>query len=265
MAIPNVLVLRAPGINCDEETVFTWRLAGAHAKAVHINELIETPALLDGQQVLTIPGGFSFGDDIASGKVLANRIIQRLGDHLMHFVERGGCVLGICNGFQVLVRTGLVPGADAPARATLGWNESGRYEARWVRLKALTDRSPFLEVGSVYEFPVEHAEGRLLFEDGAAGADRLKAAGRVALEYIARDGDDGPVSFPDNPNGSIKNAAGLIDASGRVLGLMPHPERYIDSAQYRTGPLRNTKNGDLPVADGLRFFQTAVRRLAAEG
>ena len=264
MSIPNVLVLRAPGINCDEETVFTWRLAGAHASAIHVNELIESPDRLDGQQVLTIPGGFSFGDDIASGKVLANRIIHRLGDHLNRFVERGGCVLGICNGFQVLVRTGLVPGTDAPARATLGWNESGRYEARWVRLQSLTDRSPFLEAGAAYEFPIEHAEGRLLFEGGATGAEHLKKAGRIALEYIAGEDAAGPVSFPDNPNGSVKNVAGLIDGTGRVLGLMPHPERFIDATQYRTGPLRNTKNGDLPVPDGLRFFQTAVRRLAAE-
>jgi phosphoribosylformylglycinamidine synthase len=220
-----VLVLRAPGVNCDEETAFAWQSAGAVAERIHVKRLIDQPRILDGFQILTIPGGFSYGDDIASGKILANQLAHHLGDATASFLDRGGLVLGICNGFQVLVRLGLLPGTDCGVAATLTLNDSGRYEDRWVRLAAATSPCVFLEPGETFHLPVAHAEGKFLVASGDAGLAVLEGRQRVALRYAAADGGD--PQYPENPNGSIGNVAALTDATGRVLGLMPHPERNI--------------------------------------
>lgn len=257
MATPRVFVLRAPGINCDEETAFAWQQSRAEAESVHVKRLIDQPAMLDRFQILTIPGGFSYGDDIASGRLLGNQLLHALGDVLTGFVDRGNLILGICNGFQVLVRLGLVPGADSPVKATLTWNGTGRYEARWVLVKAESDRSPFLRAGDWYRMPTAHAEGRVAVEYGDAGADRLADAGRIALRYSSADGL--PVDFPKNPNGSIKNAAGLTDSTGRVLGLMPHPERNIFACHDRDAAVDNSPEIDgRPIYSGTRLFANAV-------
>ncbi|HPF39839.1 MAG TPA: phosphoribosylformylglycinamidine synthase I [Phycisphaerae bacterium] len=260
MATIRVLVVRAPGINCEEETAFAWRQAGAEATPVHVRRLIESPEALDAFQIVTIPGGFSYGDDIASGSILANQMRQGLGDALTRFVDRGGLVIGICNGFQVLVRLGLVPGADAPARATLTWNDSGRYEARWVHLRASVSHCPFLREDELYHLPVAHGEGRIAMEDGSAGADRLSAANRIALRYVSAAGS-API-FPENPNGSIENAAGLTDSTGRVLGLMPHPERNIFACNRPAGARGASSEIDgHPVYQGNRLFENAISAL----
>jgi len=251
MASIRVLVLRAAGINCDEETAFAWERAGARAECVHVNQLLKEPQQLDAYQVLTVPGGFSYGDDIASGKILANQLAHHLGDAIRSFVDRGGLVLGTCNGFQVLVRLGLLPGADCGVSATLTLNDSGRYEDRWVRVRVETDRCPFLTKDETYAFPVAHAEGKIVVDGGEAALPRLAAAGRIALRYVASDG--GEPDYPENPNGSVGNVAGLVDATGRVLGLMPHPERNA-LPTHRPGWIGdfNTEN------DGNHFFRRAV-------
>ncbi|HWL94499.1 MAG TPA: phosphoribosylformylglycinamidine synthase subunit PurQ, partial [Phycisphaerae bacterium] len=261
MAIPRMLTLRAPGINCDEETAFAWQQAGGLPERVHVNRLCENPRMLDAFQMLAIPGGFSYGDDIASGKILANQLAQRLGDALSRFVDRGGLIAGICNGFQVLVRLGLLPGGDCGVDVTLALNESGRYEDRWVVLRGETDRCPFLERGAEYYLPVAHGEGRIATANGLQDAAKLADAGRVALRYVTKSsaGSDTAVAsppfekkeraakpllteqwhtrreFPANPNGSIDNIAGLIDSTGRVFGLMPHPERCMFATQVPAG------------------------------
>lgn len=251
MAVVRALVLRAAGINCDEETAFAWMTAGARAEQLHVNRLLDDPRRLGTYQVLTIPGGFSYGDDIASGKILANQLAHHLGDAIRSFVDRGGLVLGICNGFQVLVRLGLLPGADCGVPVTLTLNDSGRYEDRWVRVRAEAAHSPFLANGESYEFPVAHAEGKVVVDGGAAALSRLTSGRRIALRYVASDG--GEPRYPENPNGSAGNIAGLADATGRVLGLMPHPERNILST-HRPGWTGDpsTKN------DGRRFFRRAM-------
>jgi len=257
MTRPRVLVLRAPGINCDEETAFAWQQAGANPECVHVKRLIDSPSLLDGFQVLTVPGGFSYGDDIASGRLLGNQLRHGLGDALTKFVDGGGLVLGICNGFQVLVRLGLLPGADAPAEATLTWNLTGRYEARWVLVRAETDRCAFLRPGELYRMPTAHAEGRIATAGGATGAGRLAESGHIALRYVTADG--APARFPDNPNGSVENTAGLTDSTGNVLGLMPHPERNLFPCHSRDATVDNSPEiGGCPVHAGTRLFDNAV-------
>lgn len=248
-----VLVLRAAGINCDEETAFAWEMAGGSPQCIHIRRLIERPGLIDDYQILTIPGGFSYGDDIASGKILGNQLIHHLGDQIRRLIDRSGLVLGICNGFQVLVRAGLLPGPDCPLQATLTLNDSGHYEDRWVRLRAEVT-GPFLEAGESFNVPVAHAEGKIMIEGGEDNLPRFEESRRIALRYAASDGS--PPTYPENPNGSIGNAAGLVDSTGRVLGLMPHPERAILDTQV-PAHLRdsNTETG------GLKIFRRAVKAL----
>src|ERR1043166_942189 len=223
-----VLVLRAAGINCDEETAFAWEMAGAAPQRIHIRRLIESPNLIDNYQLLTIPGGFSYGDDIASGKILGNQLIHHLGDRLRRLIDRGGLVLGICNGFQVLVRAGLLSGTDCPVQATLTLNDSGHYEDRWVRLHAEVS-GPFLEAGESFNLPVAHAEGKIMIEGGEANLPRFEEAHRIALRYVAENGSS--PNYPENPNGSIGNAAGLVDSTGRVL----RSEEHTSELQSRFG------------------------------
>ncbi len=252
--------MRAAGINCDEETQFAWESAGAAAERIHVRRIIEQPSRLDAFQIITVPGGFSYGDDIASGKILANQLEHHLGDALRGFMDRGGLILGICNGFQVLVRLGLVPGRDFPRPVTLTLNDSGRYEDRWVHLRAEIDGCPFLRKDERYYLPVAHGEGKLVVAGGEAGAAELAAAGRIALRYVAADG--AATAFPDNPNGSMENAAGLVDGTGRVFGLMPHPERYLAAVQHPTeNRVFSATAADLEPGDGLRVFANAVAAL----
>ncbi len=254
MATVRVLVLRTAGINCDEETAHAWRLAGADAELVHVNRLVEQPTMLDGVQILTIPGGFSYGDDIAAGTILAQRIIDGLADKLHDFVGHGGGILGICNGFQVLVKAGLLPGdgSDRP-RVTVTFNDSAKFEARWVRMKVCTDRCAFLQADTYLEMPVEHAEGKVVTADEDVLAE-LDAKGHIAVTYVDENGRTD--TYPANPNGSDAGIAGLCDVTGRVFGLMPHPDRHFDHTHH---PLWTRRNPTSPP-DGLTVFQHAVER-----
>ena len=209
MARPRAIVIRAPGTNCDEETADAWQRAGATVETWHVNRLIEAPAELDRFQILTIPGGFSYGDDLGAGRILATRLGIVLGDALRRFHDRGGLVLGICNGFQVLVRSGLLPGGPFPCPATLAHNDSGRFEARWVTLVPRPGLSPFVSFTEPIELPVAHGEGKFLTAEPAAsrssGTERpdrplvyRPASGRTDQEY------------PANPNGSAARRRGRM-------------------------------------------------------
>jgi phosphoribosylformylglycinamidine synthase I len=246
-----VLILRTAGTNCDEETQYAFEKAGARAERVHVNRLRERPAEFSKYRILALPGGFSYGDDLGAGKVLAVELAHFLGDAIRDFIDRGGLVIGICNGFQVLVKAGLLPGGDV--RATLAGNASGRFEARWVHLEVTTDRTPFLHKGDRLLLPCAHGEGRFLPESAAA-LERLEGRGQVALRYVDERGRPGP--YPVNPNGSAGDVAGLCDLTGRVFGLMPHPERHVEFYHHPRWTREGRGPGD--EGDGLRVFRNAV-------
>jgi phosphoribosylformylglycinamidine synthase I len=249
------VVLRAAGINCDMETEYALKLAGADAQRVHINRLIEDKSLLDEYQILVVPGGFSYGDDVAAGRILANQIIHHLTDAMRKFVDDGKLVLGICNGFQVLVKTGLLPGNGDNGRqgtVTITYNDSGKFEDRWVYLEPQTDRCVFVETGKRIYLPVAHGEGKVVTQDEDTLA-HLKSQGYVAFKYVDKNGDEG--DFPVNPNGSTDAIAGLTDSTGRVMGLMPHPERFVRKTQHpHWSRLKDKDSGD-----GMTIFNNAVK------
>jgi phosphoribosylformylglycinamidine synthase I len=243
MPTPRSLVLRAPGTNCDEETAAAWRVAGAYVETRRLGEILERPQTLDAYQILTFPGGFSYGDDLGAGRIFATRLGTILGDALRRFRDRGGLLLGICNGFQILVKAGLLPGPASVASLT--HNASGRFESRWVRLLPTAGISPFLTDAEPIELPVAHGEGQYV----AAGP----SAGSVVLRYA--DARDRPTeAYPANPNGSPGGIAGLCDPTGRIFGLMPHPERHVDPLHHP----RWTRLGPKSEGDGLRIFRNAV-------
>jgi phosphoribosylformylglycinamidine synthase len=248
-----VLVLRAAGINCDEEIMHCWKLAGASPTLLHVNTLSVEPSILDGFQIVTIPGGFSYGDDIAAGTILAQRLISTLAAPLHDFVERGGGVLGVCNGFQVLVKMGLLPGGDMGRdQVTVTFNDSAKFEARWVRLEVCTDRCPFVQPRAILELPVEHAEGRVATSSEPA-AEELLERGQVVLRFVDAEGRHD--RYPANPNGSTAGIAGLCDPTGRIFGLMPHPDRFFDHTQHPQWTRRKPEG----KPDGLSIFLNAVR------
>jgi phosphoribosylformylglycinamidine synthase len=257
MARPRAIVLRAPGTNCDEETEEAWQLAGAEAETWPVGRLLESPAALDGFQILTIPGGFSYGDDLGAGRILATRLGTVLGDALRRFHDRGGLILGICNGFQVLIKAGLLPGGANPGAATLTQNDSGHYESRWVRMATTPGRSPFVTGTEPIELPVGHGEGKFVASNPSVLAD-LAEAGQIVLRYVDEAGRP-TQAYPANPNGSQGAVAGVCDVTGRIFGLMPHPDRFTDPLQHP----RWTRRELTREADGLRLFRNAVEAMSA--
>ncbi len=259
MPTPKAIVLRAAGTNCDRETQFALEQAGFAAERVHIFRLMENPALLREFQFLVIPGGFSYGDDVAAGKILANQMLHRLAEPLNEFLAAGKLALGICNGFQVMIKAGLLPWARidpaaAHRDATLAWNDSGRFEDRWVRLRADSSKCVFIPEGRVITLPVAHGEGKFVPRDPTV-LDTLRRNGQIALRYVDAAGEPEP-DYPANPNGSIDDVAGICDPTGRVLGLMPHPERFIEITHHP-----RWTGGGIEVADGRGFFTNAYAAL----
>ncbi|MSR75088.1 MAG: phosphoribosylformylglycinamidine synthase I [Planctomycetes bacterium] len=255
MPEPRVLILRAAGTNCDAETAHAFATHGATTQVVHVNKLLATPTLLEKVGLVAIPGGFSYGDDIAAGKIFAAEISNTLGDHFRKFIARGGLLLGICNGFQVLVKTGLLTVPDEQGAAspiTLHWNDTHRYEARWVYVSVdarLCVMAPKDRVQM--QLPVAHGEGKLIGGD-ARMAKRAVDTHQAVFRYVNQDGTE--PSWPANPNGSEGNIAGLCDATGQVLGLMPHPERAMFPWHHPSW----TREPERREGDGACFFRAAV-------
>ena len=263
MPQPRVLILRAPGANCDGETQFAFEQAGGQPERLHINRLRENPKLLKNYQILVVPGGFTYGDDVAAGKILANQLQHFLGDALREFRGKERLILGICNGFQVLLKAGLIipPDEDGPL-ATLAHNSHGKFEDRWIHMAATPGRCVFLKGYQKLHLPIAHGEGNFICRQEWI-LKGLEQAGQVVLRYCAADGGQSAIAnpqsailpFPINPNGSQGNVAGVCDTSGRVLGLMPHPERHVLPTQHPQW----TRLGLASEGDGLRLFRNAVQ------
>jgi phosphoribosylformylglycinamidine synthase len=243
------LILRAPGTNCDVETAFAFEQAGSVVDSAHVNELVRREKLFSHYQILVIPGGFTYGDDVSAGKILANELRLKLGEDIQRFVDGGGLILGICNGFQVLVKAGVLPrSVDGNQRLTLAVNDSNRFECRWVYLR-VNQKSPCIfttGISTIY-LPVAHTEGKVVAE--AEALDKIN----VVLRY-ADDRGNVQAGYPYNPNGSVDNIAGICDASGRIFALMPHPERFIHWTQHP----RWAREAPRQQGDGFGIFLNAV-------
>jgi phosphoribosylformylglycinamidine synthase subunit PurQ / glutaminase len=263
--MPKILLLRTAGTNCDKELAHAFTLAGqgsAQVDALHINTLLQNPSTFEQYQILAFPGGFSYGDDIASGKILANQLIHHLKKPLHQFIADGKLILGVCNGFQILVKAGLLPGPipQLPIEdwhpTTLTYNTSGKFEDRWTRVKPVSKLCKWIPANCpALDLPVAHGEGRFVTRTPEI-LHALHANDQIAFQYIDAAGNPA-TTYPDLPNGSVEAIAGICDTTGRVLGLMSHPERIADPLNH---PLfhRGHKN-----PDGLLLFQTALTYLHA--
>jgi phosphoribosylformylglycinamidine synthase I len=278
MSTPRALVLRTAGINCDGETVHALELSGARTDLVHLKRILAEPARLDDYGLVVIPGGFSYGDDVAAGRVFGLELRSALRREIAAFVERGGIVLGVCNGFQVLVEAGLFEPVGAPPaqRARSGSsldssgsgrsrarnvalydNASNRFECRWITIEAEDCAVPWLAARERMPVPIAHGEGRFVVRD-AATLQRLKDRRQIAFRYVRSDGSPAE-GYPDNPNGSVEAIAGICDPTGRVLGLMPHPERNITPWNHPCW----TRRAPRQEGEGLGFYRRLVE--AASG
>jgi phosphoribosylformylglycinamidine synthase subunit PurQ / glutaminase len=269
MSMPRALVVRTAGTNCDAEMCRAFEMAGATVDLVHVDRLIADASQVERFDLIGFPGGFSYGDDIASGRILAMKLREKLYPALRDAARRGCAMIGACNGFQVLVQVGLLPGPSAggdwpedaaPAQTTaLSFNAGGRFIDAWVRVATVVgsrciwtqdldgDRnaSRYSSADDVMRLPIAHGEGRFVTASPQVLRE-LEANGQIALTYV------------DNPNGSEQNIAGICDSSGRIFGLMPHPERYLDWTlhPFWTRLASDVRQGPTP---GLRMFQNAVR------
>jgi len=262
MPKPKVCVLRTAGTNCDKETAFAFQKVGAEVQLVHVNELIQKRRSLHDYHILALPGGFSYGDDIAAGKILANELRFKLAAEIKVFLAEGKLIIGICNGFQILVKSGLLPGNDELRQeVSLIINDSAKFEDRWVYLKAqsskLRARSKCIwtkNLPEVIYLPVAHGEGKFVVKDKMTLA-RLRRNGQLVLRYCDKEG--GPCGYPDNPNGSVEHIAGICDKTGRILGLMPHPERHVFFEQHP----RWTQQAKRREGEGLKIFRNAIEHI----
>lgn len=266
MSDVNVLVLTGYGLNCDHETAHAFQLAGAVSTRVHINALIAGEVKLDGFHILTFGGGFSWGDDHGAGVVQAVRMKTHLGTAIEDFIQSGKLVIGICNGFQTLVNMGLLPGFDndyRSRRVALIHNDCGNFRDDWVTLK-VNEKSPcvFTQGMDVMEYPIRHGEGKFYAEQDVI--KRLTDQNQIALRYTLSDGSPANGEFPGNPNGSVDDIAGICDQTGRVFGLMPHPEAYSHPVNHpswtrqKEAAIRTGKIPDNPETPGIRLFRNGV-------
>lgn len=259
----NVIVLAGYGLNCEEETLFAFNHCGVDGKIIHINDLIENPKILKEYQILSCPGGFSYGDDTGSGNAFAQKMKLAIWDELKTFVERDTLTIGICNGCQILVNLGLVPAFTEYGKRDVAvtYNTTARYQCRWIDIK-VESNSPWYAGIDKLHIPVAHGEGRFMMEDETLEA--LKTNGQIAARYITPEGDPANEAFPYNPNGSIFDIAAMTDPTGRVLATMPHPERGMfmsqrdDYHELKDAAQRSGKSLS-EEAEGMTVFRNAAK------
>lgn len=232
MAKPKVCILKTDGTNCDEELFYAFEKFSAAPEFIHVNELRGKTRRLKEFSILALPGGFSYGDDVTSGKILAVEMISYFKDDLRNYIAKGGLILGVCNGFQALVRTGLLPFAHlGKMEATLAQNKGGHFECRWVNIKVQKSRCKFLNnsKNQIAEVAVNHGEGRLFAQPRII--QKIEDEELVVFRYTDSRGNP-TETYPANPNGSVNAIAGICDPTGRILGLMPHPEKFVKITQH---------------------------------
>ncbi len=253
---PKVLVLKADGTNRDAEMAYAFKVAGADPEIVHVNLLRSGKKKMKDYQILALPGGFAYGDDIVSGKILAIELTAFLGNEMRQFIERKDtAILGVCNGFQVLVRTGLLPFRRVGEMdVTLTSNDSGHFECRWIKVKVNNkNNSPFL-VGlndEIIWLPVAHGEGKFLTDEKIL--KKVEENNLAAFRYVDEKGQP-TQKYPDNPNGALNATSGITDTTGRILGMMPHPECFVRIEQHP-----NWRRCGVNKPQGLPLFENIVR------
>lgn len=259
-----VLIITGYGLNCEDESRYAWELAGATPRLVHFSDLVERPSLIGEFSALMFIGGFAYGDHMTSGHVFAARARHRLSEELGRFINEGKLMLGACNGFQIMVKLGLLPGLDNDyftQTVSLLQNDCGSFQNRWVRLR-IEPASPcvFTRGLSSIELPIRHGEGKLFTLDREF-LQRMEESGCVPCRYADCVTGEATQGFPDNPNGSLNAIAGLCDPTGRIFGLMPHPEAYLYPENHPNWDLQR-EAGTLPRhGAGLAFFRNAVAHL----
>lgn len=251
-----VLILTGYGINAEKELAWAFEKANGNADIIHLDDVLSNKSLLKKYQILAFPGGFSYGDHIASGRVFSNIIKYNLMDEIKEFIDEKKLIIGICNGFQIITQLGLVPDLcnDKKQTVSLIQNDSGHFEDRWVWVRAPKNNSPWLvDIDKLY-LPVRHGEGKLVVSDQKI-LQLIIDNNQIALQYIDPDSKDlDNVKYPFNPNGSIMNIAGILNKHGNVFGLMPHPEAYI----FEENHPRWTENIKDVKYIGLKIFENAI-------
>jgi phosphoribosylformylglycinamidine synthase len=270
-----VIVLAGYGLNCEEETLHAFNYNGIDGKIIHINDLAENPKALDEFKILAIPGGFSYGDDTGSGNAYAQKLRLSLADQIQKFVERDTLTIGICNGCQILSNLGLVPnGKVGDRKIAVTYNENNRYQCRWIDLEFNTNNnSPWLSGIERMHIPVAHGEGRFMMNDETLA--HITNHNQIAASYIKPDRTPANGEFPFNPNGSINDIAAITSDNGKILAIMPHPERgmytwqrddydYLKDQAQRTGShLPETADGMALFANAAHYFGIKKREIAA--
>jgi len=256
-----VLVITGFGLNCEAETAYACQLAGAVAEQVHLNDLLDGLRSLDEFHILAFIGGFSFGDHIASGRALANRLKHRLNEPIQRFITDGKLIIGICNGFQTMVKLGILPGLDDDYRrqtVTLAWNDTGVFRDAWVHLR-IEPHSPCIFTRGIERLylPVRHGEGKFATLDGGI-LDRLERERLVAMRYVDPATGEPTQTYPHNPNGSVAAIAGICDPTGRVFGMMPHPEAHLFPYNHPHWTRQVIAGVPPAEGEGLAVFRNAV-------
>ncbi|MFA5948409.1 MAG: phosphoribosylformylglycinamidine synthase I [Candidatus Gracilibacteria bacterium] len=262
---PKAIIITGYGINCEEETAKVFELKGAESKIMHINDIIENPKVLNDYQIMAFPGGFSYGDDTGSGNALANRIKNNINDDFLKFAREDKLIIGLCNGFQMLVNLGLVPALEndyGKIQATLMHNKTARYECRWVYLKNTSKKCIWTRDVEMLHVPIAHGEGNFYADEKTI--EKIIKNDQIAFKYVDENGFPANQKFPINPNGAMLDIAGICDESGRILGMMPHPERFNNFFNEISWPIKKEKilreGGKINnEGEGLKIFENAIK------
>ena len=261
---PKAIIITGYGINSEEETAYCFKKAGAQTDIIHINDLIDGHKKISDYQIMAFPGGFSYGDDTGSGNALANKIRNNLNDEMLNFAQKDKLIIGICNGFQIIANLGMVPatkGQYDKTQVALMRNASARHECHWIKMKTSSSKCIWTKDIKTLHSPVSHGEGNFYAEKEIL--DHLNSNDQVVLRYIKPDESLANGQYPHNPNGAAEDIAGICDESGRILGLMPHPERFNAFENEYDWPLKKEElirqGKEIPKdGAGLKIFQNAV-------